>query len=76
MHFVGAADDIPYSTKWSSHKFGKKPGLSYEFAPLLSQSKVLWINGPSLAGTGDRTIFKNGLVQALQDLSVKLGREV
>ena len=37
----------PYSTKWSSHKLGGKPGLNYEIGLSIFDSKLLWIHGPT-----------------------------
>ena len=49
--------------KHCSHKF-KRAALAYEVAISVFTSKVVWINGPFLAGTRDPDIIKllNGLL--------------
>lgn len=61
--FTCEPDDPEYrkNPKYYSHKF-EKPGLSYEIALSLSESKVIWVNGPFPAGTNDLTIFREELV--------------
>ena len=52
----------PFSTKWSSHKFGGKPGVDYEIGLKINEDKVLWVSGPHPAAVHDSTIFeKEGL---------------
>jgi hypothetical protein len=50
-----------------SHKYGKA-GINYELAISLTESRLIWMNGPFKAGTNDVTIFKNnGLKQKLRE---------
>ena len=52
----------PYSTKWSSHKLGGKPGLNYEIGLSIFDSKLLWIHGPTPPGRyNDITVFRSHL---------------
>ena len=56
----------PFSKKWSSHKLGKKAGLNYEIGIQISQSRVVWVNGPFPASLNDLTVFREkGLKEAL-----------
>lgn len=45
------------SKQWYSHKF-HGPGVSYEVAVHLRESKIVWVKGPFKAGVSDRTIFR------------------
>ena len=42
-----------------SHKFNKA-GLAYELGVSLTESRLIWMNGPFKAGTSDKKIFKEG----------------
>lgn len=55
----------PFSEIWSSHKFGRKPGLSYELGVQISRPRLLWISGPHPASFNDLTIFQRGLKNVL-----------
>ena len=44
------------NTNWKSHK-SNGPGYSYEVALSLYDSKIIWIDGPFPAATGDLTTF-------------------
>jgi hypothetical protein len=44
--------------KYFSHKYGKA-GLNYELGISLSESKLVWMNGPFRAGLNDVQVFKN-----------------
>lgn len=57
----------PFSTKWSSHKFGGAAGVDYEIGLRIHESTVAWISGPHPAGTNDLTVFKNHLMPLLPD---------
>ena len=59
-------------TGYWSHKYNKA-GVSYELAIALSESRLLWMNGPFPAGTGDRNIFrlKGGLQSKLKAIKKK-----
>ena len=49
-----------------SHKFNKA-GLRYELGISLSESRLIWMNGPFKAGASDNAIFKNhGLKRKLK----------
>lgn len=50
----------PWSRKWSSHKFGKKPGVNYELGVSLWEPKLIWIYGPTPPGTmTDLVVFQS-----------------
>jgi hypothetical protein len=55
----------PFSTTWSSHKFGGAAGVDYEIGLRVHESKVAWISGPYPAGTNDLTVFKDNLMNLL-----------
>lgn len=63
----------PTDKKAFSHK-KNKAGLAYEIVLSLSESKIIWINGPFLAGTNDIQIFKSpgGLREKLQGTNLRL----
>ena len=52
----------PFSSKWSSHKFGGAAALNYEIGLRINRSQCVWINGPFPAGTPDINVFKKGLM--------------
>jgi DDE superfamily endonuclease len=60
----------PIHPEWSqdkdyfSHKYAKA-GMSYELAISISESKLVWMNGPFKAGASDARIFTNHGLQAL-----------
>lgn len=56
----------PFSTSYSSHKFGKKAALCYEIVVCTFKSKIAWLNGPYPAGMNDKTIFEDKLKQAIE----------
>jgi hypothetical protein len=57
----------PFSTSYSSHKFGGKAGLVYEFCVATHKQKLVWLNGPYPSGTHDKTVFrKKGLKEAIE----------
>jgi DDE superfamily endonuclease len=43
--------------KWYSHKFSK-PGVTYEIAVDLFESKIAWVHGPFPAGQNDLSVFR------------------
>ena len=62
----------PQHPTWSQdsrffpHKYGK-PGISYELGISISESKLVWLNGPFMAGNkNDVQIFKKDLKQKLR----------
>ncbi|CAB9531866.1 hypothetical protein SEMRO_4136_G353120.1 [Seminavis robusta] len=40
----------PFSTEWSSHKFGGKAALNYELGLSIHRHKLIWLFGPTPAG--------------------------
>ena len=62
----------PFSTKWSSHKLGKKAGLSYEVGLKISSPELAWVNGPFPAGYPDINIFCHTLKGKIQALNSRL----
>ena len=61
----------PFSKSWWSHKFNG-PALRYEIAVAVSNSKIVWVNGPYRAGRWpDTLIFRRGLRQVLQHCNEK-----
>jgi hypothetical protein len=61
----------PQHPAWSqdswyfSHKYGKAR-LSYELGISISESKLVWMNGPFMAGKNDLQIFMKALKQKLR----------
>ncbi|CAB9516751.1 hypothetical protein SEMRO_804_G204910.1 [Seminavis robusta] len=52
----------PWSKKWSSHKFGGKPALNYEFGVLTHKPQLGWIHGPTKPGEmNDLVVFRDKL---------------
>jgi hypothetical protein len=49
-----------------SHKHGSA-GLSYEITISIFEQRVVWLNGPFLAGKGDLDIFHAGLMKKIPD---------
>jgi hypothetical protein len=54
------------NTKYYSHKFNSA-GLDYEIGISIFEARVVWINGPFLAGKGDKAVFKAGLLQKMRE---------
>jgi hypothetical protein len=53
-------------SKWYSHKFNKA-GVNYKLGILISQNRLVWMNGPFKAGHNDVTIFtEKGLKKKLR----------
>ncbi len=44
-------------SRYYSHKYGKA-GLNYELGISLSESKLIWMNGPFVAGGNDKSVLK------------------
>lgn len=66
----------PFSKRYSCHKRGGKPALSYEFVLSIHKNKLKWVNGPFPAGKGDREILKeNGLMQAFRQKKQERSRD-
>lgn len=56
----------PFSTDYSSHKFGGKACLDYEFGIYTHKPQLAWINGPIPSGTPDINVFKSKLWHAIR----------
>lgn len=65
----------PFSTMWSSHKFGGSAGLNYEIALRLDKPDLLWLYGPTPPGAyNDITVFKEmGLKEELRQFMEEYG---
>ena len=58
----------PFSTKWSSHKLGGKPGVNYELGITIYNPRLVWVNGPTPAGAyNDITVFRNMLMGVMRE---------
>ena len=56
----------PFSTKWSSHKFGGKPGVNYELVLRIDKDELLSVVGPIPAGKlNDLSTFRSDLKQRM-----------
>lgn len=56
-------EPFPFSTIWSSHKLGGKPGLNYEIALRIDQPEVLSVYGPTPPGKQpDISVFRHGVL--------------
>jgi hypothetical protein len=53
---ISEPEAVP-SSQWFSHKLNK-PGVSYEIAVDLTDSKIAWINGPFPAAKHDIAIYR------------------
>lgn len=56
VHFRICEPHLHPDAKWFSPKF-KGPGLTYELGIAIRQNRLVWINGPFLASTHDKTIY-------------------
>jgi hypothetical protein len=60
-----------FDFRFYSHKYGKA-GLNYELGILLSESKLVWMNGPFMAGGNDKSVLtKKGLKKKLKAIKKK-----
>jgi hypothetical protein len=58
-------------SRFYSYKYGKA-GLNYELGILLSGSKLVWMNGPFMAGGNDKSVLtKKGLKEKLEAIEKK-----
>jgi DDE superfamily endonuclease len=59
---------------WYSHKH-QKPCVAYELGVHLTESKLVWINGPFKAGDSDLVIFRkpDGLKSKIPDNKLVIG---
>lgn len=57
----------PFSTKWSSHKLGGKPGVNYELAVTINHPRLVWVYGPTPPGKmNDIKVFKSKLMNIMK----------
>ena len=57
----------PWSTKWSSFKFGGAAAVAYEVVLKTNKLELVWLNGPFPAATHDKRIFRMfGLLDKLK----------
>jgi hypothetical protein len=57
----------PFSTIWSSHKFGGDAGVNYEIGLSISKQKLIWLYGPTPAGLkNDLEIAREALIPKLR----------
>ena len=66
----------PFTTKYSSHKFGSKSALCYEYVLFTNKAKMAMLNGPYPAATHDRDIFKKKLKGAIEKKQEDTGHTV
>jgi hypothetical protein len=67
----------PFSTIWSSHKFGGAPGLNYEIGLCIDRPLVIWIHGPIPPGAkNDISVFKESFMVELQQYELSVGRKL
>lgn len=62
----------PFISEQQSHK-NLKAGLSYVIYLSILESKVIRFDGPYDAGTGDATIFRDGMMNALPPNKIMIG---
>ena len=56
----------PFSTQWSSHKFGGKPGVNYELGLSIHKPKLIWVYGYTRPGKyNDISVFRQSLKNEL-----------
>lgn len=59
----------PFSTEWSSHKYGGKPAVNYELGILNHKPKLVWCKGSTKPGKQtDLGVFEEELGPALVEL--------
>jgi hypothetical protein len=64
----------PWSSMWSSHKFGGSAGVNYELGLAIDTQTLLWVYGPVPAGAqNDISIFKDYFQDAIDDFALKHG---
>lgn len=67
----------PFSTKWSSHKFGGHAGLNYEIALRIDKPQLLWLYGPTPPGSmPDITVFQHAFKPKLQQFVDETGAHI
>ena len=56
----------PFSSEWSSYKFGGKPAANYELGILIHKPKLVWVYGPTKPGKyNDLMVFRQKLLHEL-----------
>lgn len=63
----------PWSSTWSSHKLGGKPGVNYEIGLQIDKPQLFWLYGPLPAGTNDVSVFKQEFMPALEQFTKDKG---
>ena len=64
----------PFSTMWSSHKLGGKPGLNYEIGLRIDKAELLWLFGPTPPGSvNDLSAFKSNFMGELEKFMEEYG---
>lgn len=59
----------PFSTEWSSHKFGGKPGVNYELGIFIHKPQLAWVYGPIRPGKyNDISTFRRKLKNKMLSL--------
>jgi hypothetical protein len=85
LHFLYTVDGthcpieepFPFSTIWSSHKLGGKPGVSYEIALCIYTSRLLWLHGPTPPGKqNDIRVFKEKFMGEIQQYMDSVGGRI
>ena len=56
----------PFSTIWSSHKFGGSAAVNYEIGLSISRAKLIWLYGPTPPGAfNDLDVARQELIPAI-----------
>ena len=59
----------PFSTQWSSHKYGGKPAVNYELGIRVHKPQLAWVYGPTRPGAmNDLEVSKQALLPELKRL--------
>ena len=67
----------PFSTKWSSHKFGGSAGLNYEIGLQIDEPQLLWLFGPTPPGSmPDISVFQGKYKTKLQQFIDETGSHI
>jgi hypothetical protein len=67
----------PFSTMWSSHKFGGSAGLNYELGLWIDQPELLWLYGLTPPGSmPDISVFQHAFNQELQNFVDETGAHI
>ena len=69
-------EPTPFSSEWSSQKFGGHAALNYEIALATWDSKLLWVHGPTKPGlVNDITVFRGEADGLEKSLRTKVDQE-